>query len=71
MVSGGNGQRSQCHCKQNQNLSQIKEMVARRHQEKKEGSQKRDKEETQLGSGHQGEGRTPELNSTVQEKNLK
>jgi hypothetical protein len=35
----------------------------------KDGGQKREKEETELGRGHQGECRTPEVDSTVQEKN--
>jgi len=58
-VSGSNGQRSRHHDKDNQVLHQIKEVVDRRHREKKVGGRKRHEEVTEYCRGHKGEGRTP------------
>jgi len=70
MVSGSNGQRAQLHGNENQDLRHIKVMVDSRHQEKEEGSRKREDEATELGRCRQGEDRTPEVNLTVQEYNV-
>jgi len=70
MVSGSNGQSSRHHGKHDQVLHQIKEVVERQHQGKKEVGWKGKKEETKLGRGCQSEGRTPEVNLTVQEENV-
>jgi len=35
-----------------------------------EGGWKREQEETELVRGHQGEGRAPEVDLTIQEKNV-
>jgi hypothetical protein len=56
--------------KEDQDLCQIEEVVGRRHQGKKEGGLKGKTEETELGRGRQGQGRTPNVNLTVQVENL-
>jgi len=70
MVTGSNGQLSRRHGKEDQDLSQIEEVVERRHLGEKEGGQKGKEEKTELRRCRQGEGRTPEVNLTVQEKNV-
>jgi len=70
MVSGSNEQRSRRHSKENQDSCQIKEMVERRHQRKKKDGKEREKEKTALGEGCPGEGRAPEVDPAVQERNV-
>jgi len=70
MVTGSNEQRSRRHCKENQDLCQVKEVVECRHQRKKKDCWEREKEKTALGGDCPGEGRASEVELAVQEKNV-
>ena len=69
-MSGCNEQRSRRHGKVNQDLCQIEAVVERHHQREKKDGWEREEEKTELGGGCQGEGRAPEVDSAVQEKNV-
>jgi hypothetical protein len=70
-VSGSNEQRSRRHGKENQDLSQDKEVVERRHQRKKEDGQEREKVKMALRGGCPGTGRAPALDPADEEKILR
>jgi len=70
-----NGDRKQCATfstpqQEDQDRRQIDKLVECRHQEKKEGGRKGKMDEMELRRGRQAEGRTPEVDSTVQQENL-
>jgi len=70
MVSGSNKQLSQCHSKDDQDLSQTKEVVKRRHQSKEKGGRYEEQKKGEFGGGGQGEGRAPEVDLPVQDQNV-
>jgi hypothetical protein len=69
-VPGSTGQSSRRHGKENQNLCQIAEVVEHRCQGKKEGGRKGKQEQAAFGRGRQGEARSAQVDSTVQEENV-
>jgi len=68
MVSRSNERPLQPHSKEDRNLRQIKEVVECRHQIKKSGRKR--KKKTQSGGGRQGERKTPDVDSSIQEQNV-
>jgi len=70
MVSGSNVQRSGRHSKENQHSCEVKVVVECRHQRKKNDGRERHGKKTELGAGCLGEGRAPEIDPAIQEKNV-
>ena len=66
MVPGSNGQHSQHYSKVNQNLHLIEDMLEHHPYRKKDCSGIREKEETELGTGHRGKDNTTEVDLTVE-----
>jgi len=65
MVSGSNEQCSQCHGKEDQDLPQIEQVVERRHQREKQSRRKTKMMIMDVGVGHQGKGRAPDVDLAV------